>query len=264
MLDRSPIVTLPADPDATDRLLVLGDLHGDLPSLEAALRRFQPGSHYLVCLGDYADRGDHGVEVIQRLHALHRDAPSRVILLKGNHELFTPEGTPLFRPCSLLEEATAKYGTWRRFLREQLTSFLSRLNLGVAVPGCALLVHGGVSSKVTSWAALEAAPPPLEEDLLWSDPQPNQGERYNRSRGVGVLFGPDVTQRVCDRLGIVYIVRSHEPLRASAGPVTDHAGHVITISSTRVYGGASFLLDLPINHLTAALSSVQNYAVPLL
>ena len=46
-------------------------------------------------------------------------------------------------------------------------------------------------------------------DLLWSDPQPQAG-RAPSKRGVGIAFGPDVTQRFCEENDLLFIVRSHE------------------------------------------------------
>lgn len=34
----------------------------------------------------------------------------------------------------------------------------------------------------------------LPSDVLWSDPSPNPGHRFNVLRGIGTVFGPDVTE----------------------------------------------------------------------
>lgn len=46
-------------------------------------------------------------------------------------------------------------------------------------------------------------------ELLWSDPQPQNG-RSPSKRGIGVQFGPDVTQNFLETNGLEYIIRSHE------------------------------------------------------
>jgi serine/threonine-protein phosphatase 5 len=46
-------------------------------------------------------------------------------------------------------------------------------------------------------------------DILWSDPMPNKG-RAPSKRGVGVQFGPDVTENFCRLNKLDYIIRSHE------------------------------------------------------
>jgi diadenosine tetraphosphatase ApaH/serine/threonine PP2A family protein phosphatase len=47
-------------------------------------------------------------------------------------------------------------------------------------------------------------------DLLWSDPQLQLGHAFNYRRGVGCLFGPDVTAAFLRRNGLRLLVRSHE------------------------------------------------------
>ena len=52
-------------------------------------------------IGDYADRGDEGVEVIERIFHLLRMYPDRVIALKGNHEVYTDQGQPRFSSTAI-------------------------------------------------------------------------------------------------------------------------------------------------------------------
>lgn len=40
----------------------------------------------------------------------------------------------------------------------------------------------------------------VASDVLWSDPSPNPGHRPNDLRGVGTVFGPDVTEVGSERL----------------------------------------------------------------
>lgn len=43
-------------------------------------------------------------------------------------------------------------------------------------------------------------------DLLWADPQPAPG-RYPSKRGVGLQFGPDVTENFLKTNDLQYVVR---------------------------------------------------------
>lgn len=46
----------------------------------------------------------------------------------------------------------------------------------------------------------------LATDVLWSDPSANEGLGTNDTRGVGLLFGPDITKvGGCTRVIIVII-----------------------------------------------------------
>ena len=49
----------------------------------------------------------------------------------------------------------------------------------------------------------------LMSDLLWSDPQPELG-RAPSKRGVGLGFGPDITQKFLQKNKLQLLVRSHE------------------------------------------------------
>ena len=46
-------------------------------------------------------------------------------------------------------------------------------------------------------------------ELLWSDPQFMNG-RSKSKRGVGIQFGPDVTEEFCKLNNLDVIIRSHE------------------------------------------------------
>ena len=46
-------------------------------------------------------------------------------------------------------------------------------------------------------------------DLLWSDPQPQRG-RSPSKRGVGIQFGPDITEAFLKLNNLDYVIRSHE------------------------------------------------------
>lgn len=47
-------------------------------------------------------------------------------------------------------------------------------------------------------------------DLLWSDPQPTCGKVFNKHRGGGCCFGPDVTDSVLRKHKLDLLIRSHE------------------------------------------------------
>lgn len=47
-------------------------------------------------------------------------------------------------------------------------------------------------------------------DILWSDPQHNEGCQPNGLRGAGTYFGPDVTHNFLQKNKLVFLVRSHE------------------------------------------------------
>ena len=101
---------------AESKVLVHGDLHGDIHSLNAWLEHLNqvgqldgfkithPSTH-LMFLGDYTDRGAYGVEVMYVLLRLRVENPSQVWMARGNHE-----DIRLTMNYGFLREATSKYG----------------------------------------------------------------------------------------------------------------------------------------------------------
>jgi len=69
-----------------EKLWVVGDIHGDYSTLNLILSMVEPSSEGLIFLGDYADRGNKGVEVIEAVGLLIKKYPRNVVGLKGNHE----------------------------------------------------------------------------------------------------------------------------------------------------------------------------------
>jgi serine/threonine-protein phosphatase 5 len=211
---------------------VVGDLHGDNDSFIKILSLYKKAEKdsSLIFLGDYADRGKQGVEIITKLNDL-LDSHESIIALKGNHELYINE-KPDFAPCNLIDEASSKYASWEKFYGEVLSQFISKLYIAAIINNI-LFVHGGVSSGIKSVEDLEDIK--NEKILLWSDPSFIKGE-HRDIRGAGVEFGEDITDKVLSSLGLKLIVRSHEPMKASKGPFAEHNGKVVTTNSCDSYG----------------------------
>jgi len=55
------------------------------------------------------------------------------------------------------------------------------------------------------------------------------------------------------------VVRSHQPRKAASAPYAEHDGRVITISSTTVYGGTSFILKLSARDLNTSFNNLENH-----
>lgn len=76
-----------------DTLYVVGDIHGCLSELDAAIARIEAHAAAngledarLVLLGDYVDRGPQSAQVLARIFELSQMLPDKVVCLFGNHE----------------------------------------------------------------------------------------------------------------------------------------------------------------------------------
>jgi len=262
-MPRSKLYELTSDTlSEIDRVIVAGDIHGDYESFQSLRSLFNPQRDLLTFLGDYADRGPSGIEVIDGVWGLVRKYPGRVIAMKGNHEDYREGGRPSFALFDLMHEAYEKRGSWEAYFEGELKPFLDELYLAVLVPDEVLFVHGGISNMVQNTDDLRRPSKEVEEVLLWSDPFEGYGERPN-TRGAGIEFGKDVIEEVCRRLGIKRIVRSHQPRKAKNGPYLEHDGRVVTISSTIIYGGTPFVLVLPAKKLDEAFRHLERYVMSL-
>ncbi|MCR5260573.1 MAG: serine/threonine protein phosphatase [Candidatus Gastranaerophilales bacterium] len=68
-----------------DRLIAIGDIHAEIDKLNNLLEKLAPTENdKLVFLGDYIDRGQDSVAVVERLLELQKQ--TNCIFLKGNHE----------------------------------------------------------------------------------------------------------------------------------------------------------------------------------
>jgi diadenosine tetraphosphatase ApaH/serine/threonine PP2A family protein phosphatase len=181
------------------------------------------------------------LKIIRKVAELQRKHPKTVVALMGNHEDYTETGEPNFSPCTLISEVQTKTGNWDTFFRKELKPFIDSLHLCALIPNNALLVHGGISRKIGGIDDLRSPSEELRLDLLWSDPMDGKGEDPNYRRGVGVEWGADTSEAVCNVLGVGRIIRSHEPQRALTKPATSHGGKVVTVQATSVYGGVPFV-----------------------
>lgn len=225
-----------------ERILVVGDIHGDYDAFSSLLRVFNPKKDSIIFLGDYADRGSKGIEVIDKVSSLMKEYPENVVALKGNHEDYTDSGNPKFSPCTLIFEAERKKRSWEEYFQQELEPFIEKLYLTAIIPDETLFVHGGISSKIKSLDDLRQPTREVELDIIWSDPAPEGCTEGPNPRGAGVEFGKSVIENVCKSLRVKRIIRSHDPRKASTQPCYEYDGRVITISSTNVYGGTPFIL----------------------
>lgn len=153
--------------------------------------------------------------------------PSRLLLNRGNHET-----DDMNRMYGFEGECKAKYN--ERVFKLFSESF-SALPLATLIGDRFLVMHGGLFSdddvglddirKIDRHGQRQPGQSGLMMEILWTDPQMLPGRGASK-RGVGLQFGPDVTERFCKKNGLEAIIRSHEV--RMEGYEVEHNGRCIT------------------------------------
>lgn len=98
------IACAPALAEGPQRIVAIGDLHGDYAAFEEiaqgagvidAKGKWTGGDTVLVQMGDIADRGPDSLDIYRTLQKLEKDAPKsggKVVVLVGNHEAMNVTG----------------------------------------------------------------------------------------------------------------------------------------------------------------------------
>lgn len=195
----------------SDPIIVVGDIHGQLYDLLEIFRIEPPppDSKYLF-LGDYVDRGYYSVEVIVYLLCLKIKYPSRVFLLRGNHECVAVTKTYGF-----YAECVSKFNDINVYQR--FCDLFNYLPLAAMISGRIFNVHGGLSPSIhliDQISVIDRFQEPLMDgplpDLLWGDPNERQVGFQASKRGVGYIFGGDVTKKFAHINGLAHICRAHQ------------------------------------------------------
>lgn len=232
--DEPTMVEMEIPEDAT--LTVCGDTHGQFFDLMELFRlNGSPTSkHYYLFNGDFVDRGSWSTEIALLLYAYKWLRPSQFFINRGNHET-----DDMNRQYGFEGECKAKYNerTFKLF-----SESFSALPLATLIGKQYLVLHGGLFSddkvtlddirKLNRHNQRQPGQAGLMMEMLWTDPQPEPG-RGPSKRGVGLQFGPDVTNRFCDANGLKAVIRSHEV--RMEGYEQEHGGKCITVFSAPHY-----------------------------
>ncbi|KAG8223861.1 hypothetical protein J437_LFUL005424 [Ladona fulva] len=205
--------------------------------------------------GDFVDRGSFSVECIFTLFGFKLLYPKHFFMSRGNHESQTMNQMYGFEG-----EVKVKYTDQ---MAELFTEVYNWLPLAHCINKRVLVMHGGLFSRddvtLDEIREIDRNRQPPEEgvmcELLWSDPQPQNG-RAPSKRGVGVQFGPDVTEAFLALNGLDYVVRSHE-VKAEGYEVA-HNGKCITVFSAPNYCGKTYSPQFNCGEYVFLSSSIVN------
>lgn len=230
-----------------ENLIIIGDIHGDFKSLFNVLQDITFEEFLLnpynkiIFLGDYVDRGSDSVGVLYSICYLKQKFPNSIILMRGNHE--APLEFPFSShdlPFKIIEHYGKNLGKW--IYNEKVLTFFRLLILTTVIKNQLLIVHGGLPTDVTGLAEdfrnpIAAAQENhidnrIMEEILWNDPWKGthtQDWGYSE-RGIGRLFGINISKKWLRICGTKAVVRGHQPCQ---GFKIDHDGMIMTLFSCR-------------------------------
>ncbi|EDV91267.1 GH14979 [Drosophila grimshawi] len=180
---------------------VCGGIHGQFYDLRNLFSTGGdvPNTNYIF-MGDFVDRGYYSLETFTLLMALKARYPSRITLLRGNHE--TRQITKV------------KYGNSNGW--KYCCKVFDLLTIAAVIDEQVLCVHGGLSPKIVTLKQVRTIDRNSEIpckgafcDLVWSDPE--NIEAWDQSpRGAGWLFGRKVTNDFMAINKLSLICRVHQ------------------------------------------------------
>jgi hypothetical protein len=240
--------------DATDRAIrvsesagqapfwIIGDLHGDLLALEAALAHIREAAEEprIVFLGDFIDDEGLAVEVLLRVYELCVERPSQVCVIAGNHDealsfdgaRFASSVSPSDFADHLNEAGTDEWTTRLGKLVIRLTAHAPR---ALFFPHGLLVTHGGFP-LVDLHPALEAtgnfSAPACLVDFVWVRMHPKARRKLPNRFSRGSQFGyEDFADfcALCARLGrpITHLVRGHDHEEARYASYPAYQAHPV-------------------------------------
>jgi serine/threonine-protein phosphatase 5 len=245
------------------KFTICGDIHGQFYDLCNIfdLNGLPSETNPYLFNGDFVDRGSFSAETIFTLFGFKLLYPNHFHMARGNHESDT-----MNKMYGFEGEIKAKYNAKMADFFSEIFNYLPLCHVINKKIFCS---HGGLFSKnnvtLDDLKKLHRVRQPPEDglmcDLLWADPQVQNG-RFPSKRGVGLQFGPDVTENFLKTNGLSYVVRSHEvkPL----GYEEHHGGKCITIFSAPNYcdamGNKGCFINITGDDLTPNFTSFD--AVP--
>lgn len=220
------------------RVLIVGDLHGDLRAAVEAIKRMRElNADTILFLGDYVDRGPKQIEVLSFLLGYKLLEPEKIILLRGNHE------SPLTNLYyGFFNEVRSRY-SWQDYRLAEET--FSLMPYAALINDNSIAVHGGIAKGLTKVEQIEGIPKrdiepkhPIAFQVLWNDPDESIEWFDFNVRGPGIYrFGKKALVDFLASNGLDKLFRAHQFFPEGVRMIFD--GMLISIFSCSYYGGSS-------------------------
>lgn len=218
------------DTKAAVPLWIVGDLHGDLLALEAALAviaRETPGSPAerprIVFLGDLFDDEGYGLEVLLRVFELILEAPERICVIAGNHdEALSYDGVHFassVSPSDFADFLNAHVShEWIERAGKAAVRFFANAPRALFLPDGLLVAHAGFPLADLHERLAGSGDwndPACLTDFTWTRAHPTARRKLPNRYSRGSQFGYQDFAAFCElsaRLGrpVTHMVRGHD------------------------------------------------------
>jgi hypothetical protein len=190
--------------DPATPLWIIGDLHGDLLALEAALAQIRThaaaegrGAPGIIFLGDFFDDEGFGLEVLLRLFELIVESPGRVCVIAGNHDEALSYDGSRFRssvsPSDFSDFLNANRAhEWIERVGKLAVRLTAHAPRALFFPDGMLVAHGGFP-LADLHAQLAASgdwnDPACLSDFVWARAHPKAPRKMPNRHSRGSQFG---------------------------------------------------------------------------
>jgi hypothetical protein len=238
--------------DPATPLWIVGDLHGDLLALEAALavirtEQADAGSN-IIFLGDLFDDEGFGLEVLLRIFELILAAPNRVCVIVGNHdEALSYDGNRFasgVSPSDFADFLNANLAhEWIERAGKLAVRLFAQAPHALFMPDGLLVAHAGFPLSDLH-ARLEETgdwnDPACLSDFTWTRAHPTARRKMPNRFTRGSQFGYEDFAAFCElsgRLGrpVTHMVRGHDHVeeRYATYPAYDAHPILTTVALSR-------------------------------
>jgi hypothetical protein len=245
--------------DPATPLWIIGDLHGDLLALEAALALIHHGQTHpvpnIIFLGDLFDDEGLGLELLLRVFDLILAAPDRVCVVVGNHdEALTYDGNRFassVSPSDFTDFLNANLAhEWIERAGKLAVRLFAQAPHALFLPDGLLVAHAGFPLSDLHARLQETgnwSDPACLSDFTWTRAHPTARRKMPNRFTRGSQFGYEDFGAFCDlaaRLGrpVTHMVRGHDHVEERYAVYPAYKAHPIltTVALSRRLPRESF------------------------
>lgn len=233
--------------DRTTALWIIGDLHGDLLALEAAIAQSHANATserdrvtQIIFLGDFFDDEGYGLEVLLRVFELIIERPGRICVIAGNHDeglsydggrfasSVSPSDFADFLNANIAHEWIARVGKLAvRLIASAPRALFFDSGLLVAHGGFPLVDLHAQLAETGNWNK-----PACLSDFVWGRAHPKARRKMPNRFSRGSQFGYEDFADFCSlsaRLGrpVTHMVRGHDHVEERYATYPAYAAHPV-------------------------------------